>query len=358
MKADGRSRWNFAMTSAAVTAAVALPMLAWAAPVPVNSSGTTSIPALQFPSSPLMSDEGNRARVDHIMLKRSLKGRPTAEAYRGLFGPGLQRTQAAFAVTTHESSMGGVRVLIYEPRAGVSKANADRVLINVHGGGFVACFTECGGMESIPLAALTGIRVVSIDYRMAPAAHYPAATEDVVSVYREILKTTSPNHVALFGCSAGGLLTAQSLAWFSRHQLPMPAAAGIFCAGGDPAMQGDSRITGGLLGDGEAPETKAASRGETNLAYMSGASPQDPEAFPARDKAILATFPPTLVVTGTRDFAMSSAVNLHSKLVAAGVDARLHVWEGGRHAFFYDVRVPESHEAYSVMAAFFKQKLQ
>jgi acetyl esterase/lipase len=55
---------------------------------------------------------------------------------------------------------------------------------------------------------------------------------------------------------------------------------------------------------------------------------------------------------------MSSAVNLHSKLVAAGVDARLHVWEGGRHAFFYDVRVPEAHQAYSVVATFFKQRLR
>ena len=63
-------------------------------------------------------------------------------------------------------------------------------------------------------------------------------------------------------------------------------------------------------------------------------------------------------MTGTRDFAMSSAVNLHSKLVAAGVDARLHVWEGGRHAFFYDESVPEAREAYQVMATFFKQRLR
>ncbi len=344
--------------AALVAAGAVMPILVCAAPVAVSPSGTTSIPALDVPSSSLMSEEGNRARVEHIMLKRSLKGRPTAELYRGLFGPGLQRMQAAFPVVTRESSMAGVRVLIYEPRAGVSKANTDRVLINVHGGGFVACFAECGGMESIPVAALTGMRVISIDYRMAPGAHYPAATEDVVAVYREVLKSIHPSHIGLFGCSAGGLLTGQSLAWFFRHHLPMPAAAGIFCAGGDATMQGDSRIVGSLLGDGEAPEIAATPAGATNLAYMSGASPQDPEAYPARDAALLASFPQTLVITGTRDFAISSAVNLHSKLVAAGVDARLHVWEGGRHAFFYDVRVPEAREAYSVMASFFRQRLQ
>jgi len=302
-----------------------------------------------------MSEEGNRSRAEHILLKRSLKGRPTAELYDGLFGPGLERAQAAFPVVARESSMSRVRVLIYEPRAGVTKANADRVLINLHGGGFVACFTQCGGMESIPIAALTGVRVISIDYRMAPAVHYPAATDDVVAVYREVLKHTRPTRIRLFGCSAGGLLTAQSLARFANKHLPMPAAAGIFCAGGDAAMGGDSRIVGSLLGDGEAPEPTPTAA--SNLAYMTGASPQDPEAYPARDPAILAKFPPTLVITGTRDFAMSSAINLHSKLVAARIDARLHVWEGGRHAFFYDVRVPEARESYSVIAAFFKQKL-
>jgi len=64
------------------------------------------------------------------------------------------------------------------------------------------------------------------------------------------------------------------------------------------------------------------------------------------------------VVVGTRDFALSSAVNLHSKLVAQGVDAQLNVWEGGRHAFFYDERVPEAREAYAVMADFFTEHLR
>src|SRR5206468_2250543 len=117
---------------------------------------------------------------------------------------------------------------------------------------FQACFVECGGMESIPMAALTGLKVISIDYREGAGHHYPEATQDVEAVYRELLKAYQPRHIALYGCSAGGMLTAQSLAHFTRHNLPMPAAAGIFCAGGD-AMRGDSAIIGNLLGDGEAP---------------------------------------------------------------------------------------------------------
>lgn len=328
-------------------------------PIEVSPSGTTSIPAIEVPSSGLMSPEGNASRVEHILTERSLKGRSTADLNAALFGPRLERTKAAFAVTITPGVVGGVPVLIYEPRAGVAKADRGKVLINLHGGGFVGCFVECGGLESIPIAALTGLRVVSVDYRLAPAAQYPAASEDTAAVYREILKTTPAKWVGVFGCSAGGLLTAQSLAWFQRHDLPKPAAAGIFCAGADPTMSGDSRIIGMLLGDGEAPSPPPpqAAAAPPPLGYMRGAQPSDPAAFPAADSATLAAFPPTLIVTGTRDFALSSAVNLHSRLVAQGVDARLHVWEGGRHAFFYDERLPEAREVYNVVANFFITRL-
>jgi monoterpene epsilon-lactone hydrolase len=347
-----------ALVTLAAFAAILLAGPAFAAePVPVSQSGTTSIPAIEVPSSGLMSPEGNASRVEHILTERSLKGRPIAELNAALFGPRLERTKAAYPVTVKDATIGGVHVLIYEPRAGVAKDMQGKVLINVHGGGFVGCFVECGGLEAIPVAALAGARVISIDYRLAPAARFPQASEDVAAVYREVLKTTPASRVGLFGCSAGGSLTGQSLAWFQTHGLPRPAAAGIFCAGGD-MMRGDSALIGTLLGDGELPSPPPASGGGANVGYMRGAAGTDPAAYPARDPATLAKFPPTLIIVGTRDFALSSAVSLHSKLVAAGVDARLHVWEGGRHAFFYDVRVPEAREAHAVIARFFKERLR
>lgn len=114
-------------------------------------------------------------------------------------------------------------------------------------------------------------------------------------------------------------------------------------------MTGDSRTVGMVLGDGEVPGPPSSGQ---PLGYMQGAVAGDGNAYPAAVPGVLKRFPPTLVVVGTRDFALSSAVNLHSRLVAQGVDARLHVWEGGRHAFFYDVRVPESREVYRVVADF------
>ena len=72
---------------------------------------------------------------------------------------------------------------------------------------------------------------------------------------------------------------------------------------------------------------------------------------------VLSRFPPTLIITGTRGFEMSSAVYTHSLLVKAGVDARLHVWEGLFHGFFYNPDVPESRDAYDVMVKFFDRNL-
>lgn len=326
--------------------------------VEVRSTGETVIPTLTVPSSGLMSAEGNRSRTEHILTERTLKGKSIDELNAALFGPRLGYMKAAYpGVTIREERIAGVRVFVYETDGAKAKANRNKLLINVHGGGFVGCFIECGGVESIPIAALTGIRVVSIDYRMAPAARFPAATEDVATVYRELLKTTPAYRIGLYGCSAGGILTAQSLAWFQSHGLPNPAAAGIFCAGADAGMNGDSRYMGTLLGDGEMPRAPVPG-GTPPLGYMAGASATDPMAYPASSKAVLAKYPPTLIITGTRDFGMSSAIHLHSTLVAKGVDARLHMWEGGRHAFFYDPRVPEAREAYDVIARFFEARLK
>ena len=340
---------------AVLIAASASPVIAQ--DVAVTPDGATTFPALTVPNSDLMSEQGNRSRVEHILTERGLKGRSIDELNSALFGPRLGYMKAAYPdVSVREDRIAGLRVFIYEPKGAKLGARNSRLLVNVHGGGFVGCFTECGGVESIPIAARTGMPVVSIDYRLAPGARFPAASEDVAAVYAALLRTTPSQHIGLYGCSAGGLLTAQSLAWFQSHKLPAPAAAGIFCAGGDPTMGGDSRYTGMVLGDGEAPST--ATGQAPRLGYMAGAVESDANAFPAKDPAILAKFPPTLVITGTRDFALSSAVNLHSRLVASGVDARLHVWEGGRHAFFYDVRVPESSEVYAVVAKFFGDRLK
>jgi len=216
----------------------------------------------------------------------------------------------------------------------------------------------------MPIASLGQIKVVSLDYRQGPKYHFPAASEDVAAAYKELLKTYRPENIGIYGCSAGGMLTGMSVAWFQKHGLPRPGAVGIFCAGltaaagfgGDanyismPA--GEARLSFGLPkpANGKAPA-------QTGLPYLAGTDPNDPLVAPAASLQVLAKFPPTLIITATRGFELSSAVYTHSLLVKEGVDAELHVWEGLFHGFFYNPDVPESRDCYDVIVKFFDRHL-
>ena len=92
--------------------------------------------------------------------------------------------------------------------------------------------------------------------------------------------------------------------------------------------------------------------------YMGSARQDDPLAFPLRSPEVLAKFPPTLFITGTRAFEFSAALNSHNKLTAAGGTSRFHGWEGMFHGFFYNSEMPESREAYAIMVDFFDAHLE
>ena len=97
----------------------------------------------------------------------------------------------------------------------------DRVLINLHGGGFT---TDSGSLtESIPIANLTHTKVVAVLYRLAPEHPFPAAVDDSVAVYKELLKTYKPQHIAIYGASAGGILTGEVAVKIKQLGLPLPA---------------------------------------------------------------------------------------------------------------------------------------
>jgi acetyl esterase/lipase len=83
----------------------------------------------------------------------------------------------------------------------------------------------------------------------------------------------------------------------------------------------------------------------------------DPLVFPARSEEVLARFPPSLLIASSRDQALSSVIHTHSRLVALGVDAELHVWEGLGHAFFFVPDLAESREVYDVTVRFFDRHL-
>jgi epsilon-lactone hydrolase len=265
--------------------------------------------------------------------------------------PLYTRMRVAYRVSLTRQEISGVSTEVFVPTEGIAARNAARVLINVHGGGFQIGEGTETQLESAPIAARGKIKVVSVDYRLAPEHVFPAASEDITKVYRELLKTYKPANIGIYGCSAGGLLAAESIAWFLKENLPLPGAVGMFCAGAAYYTEGDSGVVGAANGSWFANDAIG-----TNP-YFKGVNTADPLAFPARSVELMAKFPPALLISGTRDVALSSVVYTHSLLAAHGVSAELHVWEGLGHAFFNDPDLPESKEAIAVIVRFFDAHL-
>jgi monoterpene epsilon-lactone hydrolase len=353
-------RWAFG-PMVVMLAAFSLPAQAQEAKAdgPIKSDGTVVVQGFELPPSIYISDAAKKALPrkpgDQEAQMRQMLAAGMIPSIRPKIGQymaaQIDPLKARYKVETRAATIAGVPAMYATPVGGVPKANAKKILLNLPGGGFVMGMAPGTGMvESVPLAGLAGVEIVSITYRQFPEAKYPAATEDVVAVYRELLKTHKPQDIGVFGCSAGGLLTAEAMAAFDKAGLPMPAAIGIFCASADGRWGGDSRSF--------SRPFQALEPQDRPLGYFEGANLEDPLVSPVLSPDLLGRFPPTLIITATRAMEMSAAVNTHRELVKAGATAELHVWDGLGHAFFYNGELPESREAFDVMTGFFRRYLK
>lgn len=265
------------------------------------------------------------------------------------FAPRIAEARKLYPVEERPLEIDGVYTEVFEPVAGVPDTNANRVLINLHGGAFMFGARTEGQLESIPLANVAGMKIVSVDYRQGPEHQFPAGSQDVATVYKHLLNDYAPQQIGIFGCSAGGILTAQSVAWFDAHDLPQPGAIGIFCAGAGMVGIGDSALIAKTFGTDIG--------GDGKMAYFEGASWDDPLVSPLQHPEVMAKFPPTLVITSTRDMAMSTGLATHQALIEQGVESELHVYEGLTHYWYADTGLPESRHAFKIMAEFFDRKL-
>ena len=185
--------------------------------------------------------------------------------------------------------------------------------------------------------------------RLAPEYKFPAPVEDVVAVYTELLKTYRAQHIAIYGSSAGAVLTPEVAVKLKQRGLPLPGALGVFSGGGDFTRDGDSQQVYGVHGLSGDPDNRP--KGVQWLAvYVGSADPKNPVLSPVF--ADLHGMPPTLFMTSTRDMLLSHTTILHRAFLRAGVDASLVVFEGLNHCFWYDPMLPESREADQIMADF------
>jgi monoterpene epsilon-lactone hydrolase len=343
--------------------ACVLPLLAMLPPSRAESpdisppvSGEVALSAGPLPFSRYASIESL-----HQFLSLGASGTPPAGSsiedsrrfYDRMNSGRVERLRELFPVQVETAVIAGVPVDIVVPVGGVPSRHRDRVLINLHGGAFLWGAHSGGLVESIPIASLGELKVISVNYREGPEYTFPAASEDVAAVYSALLKSHRPRDVGIYGTSAGGVLTAESMAWIAAHGIPTPGAIGMFC-GSALEVDGDSAFLAQRLA-GAASQSQPSRL--IDLPYFKGADPNDPLVFPGNFNTMLARFPASLLISASRDFALSSVLRTRELLVQAGVSTELHVYEGMWHSFYVDPEMPESRATYEVIAQFFNRML-
>jgi len=256
-----------------------------------------------------------------------------------------------YPVNVEETTTAGVRTDIITPLS-MPAENRGRVLINLHGGGFNS---DSGSLiEGVPIANLAKMKVVSVYYRLAPENPFPAAVDDVVAVYKDLLKTYKPKNIGIFGTSAGAILTCEVTVKLKQSGLPLPAALGIFSGLADFSRPGDSWqlfTLNGFPGQLEPTDPNHPHDSE----YAGKTDRRDPVLSPLFSD--LQGWPPSLSVTSTRDILLSGTTIFQRALLHAGNDAQLVVFEALPHAFWYHFQLPETKEALELMAKFLNEKV-
>lgn len=295
-------------------------------------------PVAREPWPPLMvSPQARRAlanppgpKLAHLSLGEQRK---RLEAYQASFGA---RQMREYPVSIREDTVDGIPVRVITPKRG--PVRRDRIFIDLHGGAFI---TDSGSLtENIPIAATTHTAVIAVLYRLAPEHPFPAAVQDAVKVYQVELHIYGANHIGLYGTSAGAILTAETAVELKRLHIPLPAALGFFSGTANLGEAGDSEYLYPIRGT--MPVVLKP--------YIAGTKPTNPVLSPAY--AQLGGFPPTLCVSSTHDVLLSDTAMFQRRLLAAGVDARLVVFEALPHAFWAYLDTPESAEAFRIMSAF------
>ncbi len=283
----------------------------------------------------------------------------TAAAWRALaaesataVAPLLPPIRSRLGVSVESARIAGVNVFLVTPER-LPAENRDRLLLHLHGGGYVFFPGEAGAGEAMLMAGYGGFRCVSVDYRMAPDFPFPAALDDVVAVWRALLAANDPRRMGIFGSSAGGGLTLALLLRASAEGLALPGAIAPGTPWSDLTSAGNS-IRANAYVDNVLVSYSGWAGAAASL-YAAGRDLSDPLLSPINGD--FHGFPPAMLTSGTRDLFLSNTVRTHRKLRQAGVAAELQIFEGQSHAQFLTPFVPETEEAFGELARFFERCL-
>jgi epsilon-lactone hydrolase len=278
------------------------------------------------------------------------KALPTLAERRAAFTPGDRLHPVPDDVLVSQVTAGGV------PAHWLAAPGADagRVLLFLHGGGYELGSLRSDGDLAARLGRASGMRVLFPEYRLAPEHPFPAAIDDVLAAWRWLRddRDLSARSMAVAGDSAGGGLAVALLVATRDAGQALPAAAVLMSPTVDLTGSGASMTE---RADQDPISTPAMLR-QFAADYLAGADPKTPLASPLF--ASLSGLPPLLIQVGTADLLLSDSERLATAATQAGVDVTLEIGEGLPHVYPLLLGTPEAAEATEQIGTFLRARVR
>lgn len=274
---------------------------------------------------------------------------PTVDEVRASFEPVGRIIAIPDDVMVTEVSAGGVPAYWLDAPG----TDAGRVMLFLHGGGYELGSLRSDGELAARLGRAGGMRVLFLEYRLAPEHPFPAAVDDVVAAWRWLRSDQhlGAESIALAGDSAGGGLTVALLVATRDAGDALPAAVVLMSPTVDLTSSGAS-MTERVDQD---PISTPALLSQLATDYLAGTDPKTPLASPLF--ASLAGLPPVLVLVGTADLLLSDSQRLAEAAKKAGVDVHLEIGEGLPHVYPLMLGTPEAADATERIGTFLRARV-
>lgn len=238
-------------------------------------------------------------------------------------------------------------------KAGNVSADNLKTILYFHSGGFCLEYSNAHREFASRVSSVSRVRVLAIDYRLAPENQYPAANEDCLKAYQWLLeKGVSPENIVIGGDSAGGGLTMMTLLSLRDMGVPLPAAAFVLSPMGLDLTRfdGDSYVE-----KARADPLNTLDCIKIYAKYYVGSSAVKPPILLEQD---LHGLPNLLIQVGSNEVLLSDSIRLSERAKSAEVDVTLEIWKNMWHVFqMFASVVPEAKQSINTIGDFVKKNL-
>lgn len=263
----------------------------------------------------------------------------------------MSRWQVPLPKGVHLKSLPADAAALLCPAEWLSVQAPQRTVLYFHGGGYFSCGLDTHRPVVAAISRRAQARVLSVDYRLAPEHPCPAAVEDALAWYRDVLSDTPAAQIVLAGDSAGGGLVVACLQAALQQGLPMPAGAVLFSPWVDLASTGESVQAQARTDVMFNPENLV----DAAQLYLAGRSATDPVASPLYGDMV--GLPPLLIFASQSEILLSDSTRLHDKARAAGVTSQLVLQPNMPHVWPIMVMLPEAKASLRQVAAFMRERV-